>query len=88
MHALLATTGGDGAVRLWDVATGPAPRTFTGHTGSVSWAAFSPDSTLLATTSNDKTPRQSGHARHSVHGHASPGTHLCLPAEPSVTSGL
>ena len=33
--ALLASGGEDGAVRLWDPATGRQLRTYTGHTGAV-----------------------------------------------------
>ena len=39
----LASGGGDGVVRLWDVATGQPLSTLTGHTGHVFSVAFSPD---------------------------------------------
>jgi WD40 repeat protein len=47
---LLATTGADdGAVRLWDAATGKLRMSFQAHKGGVYSVAFSPDGKLLAT---------------------------------------
>ncbi|MGV9601330.1 nSTAND1 domain-containing NTPase [Streptosporangium sandarakinum] len=54
----LASSGGDGTVRLWDVDTGKqsgAP--LTGHTGPVASVAFSRDGTRLASGGPDKTVR-------------------------------
>jgi WD domain, G-beta repeat len=55
---LLATTGADNAVRLWDVATrqshGPP---LAGHVNWVRSVAFSPDGGLLATASADQRVR-------------------------------
>jgi len=44
-------------VRLWDVETGAAVRTLTGHTGRVSSVAFSPDRKHLVSGSRDNTAR-------------------------------
>jgi WD40 repeat protein len=55
--ALLATTGDDRTVRLWNVADGTAHSVLTGHTSWVERLAFSPDGTLLATSGNDGTVR-------------------------------
>ncbi|MDV7999996.1 WD40 repeat domain-containing protein [Rhodococcus sp. IEGM 1408] len=52
---LLATSGGDKTVRLWDVADAAAPRelsSFTAPPGEIYWAAFSADDSRLLLTSS------------------------------------
>jgi WD40 repeat protein len=49
-----ATGTEDGAVTVWDVATGAAVDQFRGHSGRVEGLAFSPDGATLYTVSPDK----------------------------------
>ena len=46
-----------GVVELFDAATGKPVRTLNGHTGPVSDVDFSPDGTMIATSSSDTTVR-------------------------------
>ncbi len=51
---LLASTGRDGTIRLWDVATGqPRGEPLSGHKGLVWDIAFSPDGSRLVSAGND-----------------------------------
>jgi len=54
---LLATASTDDTALLWDVATGSAIATLTGHSSTVMSCAFAPFGLLLATTSTDMTAR-------------------------------
>src|SRR5262245_36518890 len=53
----MATGSDDGAVRLWDAATGQELLNVNGHTGFISSVAFSPDGKRLAIGSSDHTVR-------------------------------
>ena len=46
---LLATASNDGNARVWNVRTGALVNTFSGHQGTVTGVAFSPDGRWLAT---------------------------------------
>jgi WD40 repeat protein len=50
---MLATTGEDGTVRLWDLATGTELRRVGGSDDPLTGVAFSPDGRLLAATGAD-----------------------------------
>lgn len=54
---LLATASTDDTAQLWDVATGSAIATLTGHSSTVMSCAFAPFGLLLATTGTDMTAR-------------------------------
>ena len=47
----------DGAIRLWDLATGREIRTLTGHSAHIPAMAFSSDGKMLASASADHTAR-------------------------------
>lgn len=61
--SILATTGRDSTVRLWDVETGEASHVLYGHTSWVIGVAFSPDGRLIATGESGS----SAESRHTVH---------------------
>lgn len=54
---VLASTGSDGSVKLWDVARRALLRTLTGHTDRVDAVCFSADGRTLASASTDRTVR-------------------------------
>jgi WD40 repeat protein len=70
---LLASGGSDGAVRLWDVATGRELRRLEGHTDSVQSVAFGPDGRILASGGKDNLVRlwrlDTGRELYSLKGH-------------------
>lgn len=53
-HKLLATTGYDRLIKLWDVETGKELRTLKDHSDAVYGLAFSPDGLLLASAGADR----------------------------------
>lgn len=53
----LLSAGGDGIIRVWDLASGQLQRTLTGHTNSIYIAEFSPNEKLIASSSRDATAR-------------------------------
>jgi eukaryotic-like serine/threonine-protein kinase len=53
--SLLASTGADGAIILWDTKTWERKEPLRGHKGDVYSLSFSPDSQILASASKDKT---------------------------------
>jgi len=55
--AHIATGSADKTAKLWDAATGEEQLTLYGHKAVVGAVAFSPDSTRLATFSDDGTVR-------------------------------
>ena len=54
---LLASAGGDGTIRLWDVANVESLATLMGHERGVTCVGFSPDGRILASGSLDGTLR-------------------------------
>jgi len=54
---LLASAGGDGTIRLWDIAMGESLITLMGHERGVTCVGFSPDGRILASGSLDGTFR-------------------------------
>jgi WD40 repeat protein len=54
----LASTSADRTVQIWSPSAGGSPvQTLTGHTGSVTGVAFSPNEDIIATANEDRTVR-------------------------------
>ena len=51
--ALLATAGGDGAIRFWRISDSSLDCVLSGHTGEIFYCTFSPDGRLVAAASSD-----------------------------------
>ena len=49
----IATSSGDGTIKLWDASNGEVTDTLSGHTDTVYGVAFSPDGTRLASAGRD-----------------------------------
>jgi WD40 repeat protein len=54
---LLASAGGDGSVRLWDVESGALRESLPGHVQAATSLAFSPDGSMLASSGLDAALR-------------------------------
>jgi WD40 repeat protein len=54
---MMATSGEDKTIKLWDRDTGCVISTLSGHAGPVLSVAFSPDDRILASGSDDRTVR-------------------------------
>jgi WD40 repeat protein len=55
---LLASTGEDRTIRLWDPTTGDQLAVLTGHQNRIDGLAFHPDGKVLVSGSQDTTVRQ------------------------------
>ena len=53
----LASGGHDGAIKLWEIASGRLLRTLVGHTKGVKSIAISPDGSVLASVSEDSSAK-------------------------------
>ena len=53
----MITASADGTAHLWNAESGVAVAALEGHAGPVTCVAFSPDGSLVATGSQDKTAR-------------------------------
>ena len=79
---MLVSGSSDGALRLWDVATGQYLGVLLGHERWVSAVVFSPDGETIASASHDGTVRlwesDSGELIRILKGHTGPVSHLAF----------
>jgi WD40 repeat protein len=72
---ILATSGEDGTVKLWDASSGKLILSLREHSKAVRYIAFSPNGEILATSSDDETVKlwniSSGNRIHTLEGHGS-----------------
>lgn len=66
----------DNTIRMWDIDTGKLLRTLSGHSQHINAMAFSPESKIIATVSDDHTVRlwdaDTGKLLHILSGHTHP----------------
>ncbi|HEY7426698.1 MAG TPA: serine/threonine-protein kinase [Gemmataceae bacterium] len=89
---LLASSGDQHTVKIWDVASGELRAAFPGHTGDVTALAFASDGRMLASGSADQTVRlwdlATGQATFTLRGHTQPVTALAFsPDSRTLVSG-
>jgi WD40 repeat protein len=73
LGGLLASSGQDNVVKLWDINSGNCVRTLQGHSDWIESVAWSPNGMTLASGSNDHTVRlwdiRNGQCSHILQGH-------------------
>lgn len=81
----LASAGGEGEVRVWNVAEGTCVRTLTAHPGGADAIAFATDGLWILSGGNDKTVklwnRNTGECAHTFEGHEERVLGLAIAAD-------